>query len=486
MKIYRINIFSIVLILLTAVSTSIAQMFPLDYKYNQTGNRILSNVIVDIVENGSQIWFGTTKGVMMTSDDGESFQYFDRNDGIGKGSVSALTVKNGVVWIATAFDTVTSEGELSAGGGLAYSENNGETWHYINQPIDSRDETNYKPTTTNVQNVTYDIAIRGDTVWIASWGGGIRRSVDKGATWTVHPPDDLPFDALQYLNHRGFSVISARNGLWIGTASGINKSTDGGKTWTHYTSQNSNISGDFVTALAEQRIGDRSIIWAATWKAEGEDEEYGVSKTENNGLTWEVALSGLKIHNFGFHDNEVYAAGNPGLWKSDDLGKTWAMFPPIADNEGRQLLSMVFNGVNFIHGALWAASNDGLVRTGDNGNNWEIFRAFQLTSEANEMKTYAYPNPFSPSRHGVLGMDGHVRIQYNTLSDTKVSLAIYDFAMKKVADVVKNEMRFGGQELSEKWNGKNDRGDQVANGVYFYKIEIENQGTHWGKIVVID
>lgn len=477
----------LVLYLFFSAGLSEAQLHPFQFQFTTEQGRIISNGIVDIVEDGSRIWFGTNKGVMVTPDNGKTFKAYGVQEGLGKGSVTALSIHNGVVWVATGFDSTTKEGELPTGGGLAYSNDRGQTWHYLNQPVDPKTISEYKPTTTNVQNVTYDIAFQGDTIWIASWGGGIRKSIDDGMTWQVNPPDNFPFDVLQYLNHRGFAVISARNGLWVGTAGGINKSTDGGRSWTRYTPQNgSGISGSFVTALAEQRINNRSIIWAATWKAEGQDEFYGVSKTENNGLTWEVTLEGQKAHNFGFHGDEVYVATDAGLWKSDDLGKSWAKFPPVVDALGNLNLTTIFNSTQYVFGYLWAGTDDGLVRTSDNGLHWELFRAFQPTQGNNTPKTYAYPNPFSPSRHNRLDEDGFVRMQYSTTADTKVSVCIYDFALKKVATVIDGAARSGGREYSEIWNGKNDRGDQVANGVYFYKIELAGQGTLWGKIVIID
>ncbi len=479
-------LFIIHVFILTVPVMSGAQMLPLSYESEVLQERIMSNSIVDILPAGSRIWFGTNKGVMMTEDNGQTFRTFGRSDGLGKGSVSALAVGGGRVWVATAFDSVLDEGTLTVGGGLAYTENNGETWHYINQPVDPRDVQDYKPTTTTVQNVTYDIAIAGDTLWIASWGGGVRRSTDIGATWQVVPPDNQPFDALQYLNHRGFSVIAAHNGIWVGTSGGVNKSTDGGFSWTNYTASNgSGISGDFVTALAEQRYDGNSIIWAATWKAEGAEEEYGVSITENNGLTWRIIMTNVRAHNFGFDGRDAYIATDTGVWKTDDFGESWAVIPPVK-NLRNKILGFVFNGVNVLNGGLWLASNDGLARTNDNGNSWDIFRAYESTKDADVPETYAYPNPFSPSRHNVLAGDGNVRIQYHTTMATKVTLSVYDFALKEVARVVKGEARPADAELSETWNGRNDYGDIVANGVYFYKLDLEGQGTHWGKIVVID
>ena len=282
-------------------------------------SRISANDITDIVVDGDRIWFGTSKGLVYT-DDGENFYTISRKDGLGKGGVSAIGINDGVIWIATSFDSLISGSRLDVGGGLSYSRDNGMTWNWLPQPVDDVSDTaeGKKPTTTAVQNVTYDIAFRGNEIWIASWGGGLRRSKDSGKNWETVTPDKFPFDVLTNLNHRAFSVISAKNGLWVGTAGGINKSTDGGKTWTNYTAQNgSGISGNFVVALKEQVFQGKSIIWAATWKAEGKNEFDAVSKTENGGLTWEVCLEGEKAHNFAFFENEVYVA------RSVVLGNTW-------------------------------------------------------------------------------------------------------------------------------------------------------------------
>ena len=82
--------------------------------------------------------------------------------------------------------------------------------------------------TTNVNNITYDIAATDSAVWIVSYAGMARKSTDKGKTWQVViiPPDNLdsisPTDSLSFdvspvagsfgltgnLNHRAFSVYA--------------------------------------------------------------------------------------------------------------------------------------------------------------------------------------------------------------------------------------------------------------------------------------
>ena len=101
------------------------------------------------------------------------------------------------------------------------------------------------------------------------------------------PPDDLPFEPFDNLNHRAFSTITTDNILWVGTAGGINRSFDNGENWVNFNHQNQDnpISGNFVVALANQKWQDRNILWAATREADGEGEFRAVSFSEDFGFT---------------------------------------------------------------------------------------------------------------------------------------------------------------------------------------------------------
>ena len=40
-------------------------------------------------------------------------------------------------------------------------------------------------------------------------------------------------------------------------------------------------------------------------------------------------------------------------------------------------------------------------------------------------------------------------------------------------------------QLKPKWDGKNDNGNNVASGVYFFRAEVDGD-VNWGKIVVVN
>jgi hypothetical protein len=70
-----------------------------------------------------------------------------------------------------------------------------------------------------------------------------------------------------------------------------------------------------------------------------------------------------------------------------------------------------------------------------------------------------YPNPFNPS----------TTIRYELPVLSKVTIAIYNVLGQKVRTLV-NEIQNAGPQL-QVWNSKNDAGNSVASGVYFYRIQ---------------
>jgi photosystem II stability/assembly factor-like uncharacterized protein len=448
---------------------------------------ILGNGIVDILVRDSLVWVATGYGLNKTTNGGNSWQTLNPGDYKSKGGVSALAfMDDSTLWIATAFDTIVSDGsELEAGGGLSYSRDGGETWTHISQPVDKRNITEYRPTTTNVQNLTYDLDILDSTIWIASFGGGLRKSHDMGQTWQVVTTDGLPFDANGHLNHRAFSVLTENNTIWVGTAGGISKSSDGGQSWRRFTHQNQKypISGNFVVAIDYQAY--TNTIWAGTVETDT-SERRAVSKSENGGETWEVMLPGVFAYNFAFNDSIVYVASDQGLYVSADAGRNWYVLSPIRDfQSGEEILSQSFYsaGVSteFLVRRLWVGSGDGLASTVDNGNHWTINRSYKSTRDPAVPSVYAYPSPFSPSRQG------YIRFQYDITRAGEVEIDIYDFAMDKVASIREYELDPAASryDRSAKWNGSSDAGRTVASGVYFFRAKIEGKIT-WGKLVIIN
>lgn len=509
-----------ILLVLLLSSAAVAQFAPSRLTLNddppavEPEQRMASNVIIDILpsQNPDILWLGTGGGATRLTADPEQpsgfrFESYGEAQGLGKGGVSGLLVTNSIIWASFAFDT--SVGISGAGGGLAYSRNGGITWTHVPQPRDRMydlDPSNgydrvlgYWPTTTNVDNITYDIALSDSFVWIVSKGGGLRRHLiclddscynDYNDTtgWQVVSPDTFPFHPGERLNHRTFSVLYADNALYVGTAGGINKSTDNGRTWRNFDAINNGISGNFVTALAYQP-GEHAV-WAATWRAEGTSEFYAVSRSTDAGTTWTVHLDSVQVtralgrfetvraHGFGFDGQTVYVCDDLGLWKSPDGGTTWDLFSAPQDSVSLHALyeHEIYAALKDGRGRLWVGGVDGLAVSANDGVTWRLFQtAKPLADPERTTDTYAYPNPWSPQRFGP------VKFRY-TSTGGAVRISIYDFAMSKVVEFPTASRPAG--EQYEVWDGRKD-GTIVANGTYFYKIE-KPGGDVWGKLIVLD
>ncbi|UCE05859.1 MAG: hypothetical protein JSW07_20085, partial [bacterium] len=102
-----------------------------------------------------------------------------------------------------------------------------------------------------------------------------------------------------------------------------------------------------------------------------------------------------------------------------------------------------------------------------------------------EPRVYAYPNPFSSLRHNLIGGDGFIRFQFNTNLTTRAKVRIFDFAMDLITTIDEGKTYPAG-DWSIAWNGKTADGKLLANGVYFYQLDLEGEGKYWGKIIIID
>ncbi len=476
------------------------------------------NGITDIITVGDTIIAGSGKGLSISTDGGASWKNFYGTKDFGTESISAIGYNNGVIWAATAHDETFSGSTVQVGSGLKISYDKGNTWKSIPQPVDTdkdtivvygRNKIHALPITVPQQNLTFDIAFTPGTVWITSWAGGLRKSTDGGSTWqrVVLPPDNLdhiaPSDTLNFclspvagkicsqgnLNHSGFSVIAVNDStLYVGTAGGINKSTDGGISWQKFNHQNQQnpIGGNFVVALAYNSA--TKTIWAGTNQANDPAEFSSVSSSTDGGNNWKTFLRGEFVHNFGFKSSDIIAATDDGAFRSSDNGTSWILPTSIIDESSKlQLQTNIFYTAASQGQIIWLGSADGLVKLNETGGmwqgTWKIFLASKALTSADD--SYAFPNPFYPK------IDGTVKIKYSTAGKSvPVTIRIFDFGMNYVRTIIQNIQKGSSSNANASeidfWDGKDDSGKLVTNGVYFYRIDRGSAKPEFGKIIVIE
>jgi hypothetical protein len=508
---------------------ALAQHVPFNHSLSGSSaafdSRPLSNSAVDLLIRGDSVWVAGGKGMDLTFDGGATWRHLGSEAPFALEDVAAVGAAGSTMWMSLAGDTVIQSTTLPLGRGLALSTDNGATWRRIAQPQEAAGDTAFFVTyganrlkalaiTTIINNLTYDLAVTSRAVWTANFAGGLRRSTDGGATFEllVLPPDNLdsisvddtldfdltPVDRPDFwnragtrlgmrenLNHRVFSIFAENDStIWVGTAGGVNRTTDNGRSWRKFNHNNQarSISGNFVVAIGKNRVDGRDCIWAATINALDAQEFRAVSVTSDGGATWSTVLRGEFTHNFGFQDSIAYAATNSGIFRSDDGGATWSQYGTFVDaaTRARATESRCYAAASQ-GSTVWVASSDGLMKTVDSptqpfGSAWTIFRAAQSPASASDV--YAYPNPFSPD-------DEVCRIHYRNGATGSVSMTVYDFAMYPVRTIIRNAARPPQAELDEIWDGKDDSGRQAANGLYYIQVTRGDDDPAWAKVIVL-
>jgi len=186
----------------------------------------------------------------------------------------------------------------------------------------------------------------------SSWGNGVYKSVDSGATWAntgLRNTQDIarivvdPADA-------NTVYVAALGHLWgANKERGIFKTTDGGKTWTHALQLDENTGAIDLVMDAQ----DHNTLYAAMYARRRTPYSFasggstgGIFKTTDGGRTWKKLTNGLPaatgrigLDVYRKNPSVVYAviesdigggsslfdikSKSGGVFRSDDKGETW-------------------------------------------------------------------------------------------------------------------------------------------------------------------
>ena len=97
---------------------------------------------------------------------------------------------------------------------------------------------------------------------------------------------------------------------------------------------------------------------------------------------------------------------------------------------------------------------------------------FEVVNEATVTNFYPYPNPFSTSVRFVFTLTGSV------IPDG-IMIRIMTVSGRVVRTITQDEMgsiHIGNNQTDYAWDGRDEFGDQLANGVYLYKVTLEING----------
>ena len=295
--------------------------------------------VISMLVKGSRVFAGTSGGVFVSDDNGQSWQI--SNNGF-----------DGAVYELMAIDNVILAGTDPFGGkrhAIYRSIDNGATWQPsdegLPQPAIGRDLITIGSTV---------IAVIGDENFSSFT---TYRSVDKGKTWQLSNqglPDVFYFLFAKSNNPGTGSVL-------LGTTNqGLVRSADSGLTWESV-DPGLPAGGQLNQFSVDAAFGTRFLIPTLGG---------GVYGSDDGGKTWQPSNTGLPE---GSSISVVRAAGNVvyctafddgGLYYSTDGGRTWKLRSP------EFLIGRFFNNIYQAGSGLLALTGDGIIRSTDQGVTW--------------------------------------------------------------------------------------------------------------------
>jgi uncharacterized repeat protein (TIGR02543 family) len=134
----------------------------------------------------------------------------------------------------------------------------------------------------------------------------------------------------------------------------------------------------------------------------------------------------------------------------------------------------VFNGWS---GSLTGEQNPALITMNQNKNITALFKQVISTANTNEMFSgqtmlgQIYPNPFSTE----------TTIPFELKETSQIKISVINNLGQEVCTLINKHLQPGKYTLQ--WEGRDTNGNRVAEGIYFCRIESDNQLVQVGKIV---
>ncbi len=349
-------------------------------------------------DNSGNILAGTWGGkIYRSTDNGESFTHINS------------TMYVGLIWSIA----VNSSGHIFVGTeqGLFGSFDDGATWQLIGLQFN------------DVRSIVID---QLGNIFAATWGAGIFKSEDNGATW-ISVNNGLIYPVVNSL------AITNSSKLFAATYGfGLFSSIDGGTNWQHM-----NLGFNLVWSL---NVTSTDVLFAGTY---GE----GLYRSIDNGLNW-TQLGNLNapfIYSIQIDpaDNIYVSSWTSGVFASSDFGDTWATL----GMGGFGVSSILVNPRTH---SVYAGTKEGKifmkVGTATNTEEKEIIPTeFSLKQN--------YPNPFNPT----------TTIEFGIPKSGTYSIKLYNILGQTIKTLTEKEFSPGFHKVVFD-------ASSLSSGVYFYQL----------------
>jgi photosystem II stability/assembly factor-like uncharacterized protein len=381
-------------------------------------------------------------GLWKTVNNGTTFEpVFDKHDVTGIGCVTIAPSNENIVWIGTG--DASSVRVAYPGDGVYKSTDAGKTWQQMGLS-DTQHIARIVVHPTNPE-IVY-VAAMGH-LWSTNEERGVFKTMDGGKTWKKvlylddktgaidlvinrRQPDTL-YAAMYEVQRRPWKLLET------GVASGIHKTTDGGKTWTK-------LTGGLPTT-PQGRIGldlyqkNPNILYAVTenlGKRLPTDDEAKRDRARN---------IEPQPRNIG---GEVY--------RTDDAGKTWRKMNAATDDVSSKA-GYSFNQIRVDQGndKKIIINCDSLLSSEDGGKTWTglTWNSRNLFGKAFGDFRTMWIDPQNSDRW-ILGSDGGVHVSYDAGKTCDHFSNIPGGEFYSITVDMENPYRiYGGMQDHDSWRG---------------------------------
>lgn len=236
--------------------------------------------------------------------------------------------------------------------GLIEAQAGGKGWEAI------KPEPNLPPLT--------EIIAAGDTLYLGTFGKGVYRSTDEGATWKRL---DSAYGRAQNVRR----LVSHGGYLFLGSAAGgVYRSGDQGQSW-----QAAN-QGLYDSTAARKGLGDVLALHSFGFDLFACGSGTSIYRSSDKGATWNAFDSGLTGIREGSQSAnciahigaKLFLGTQRGLYRSLDNGATWGLVKGGMEDTAHIRSLSVYGNV-ILAGMGWDGyTGGGIYRSADSGGTW--------------------------------------------------------------------------------------------------------------------
>ncbi|MCB9069747.1 MAG: T9SS type A sorting domain-containing protein [Calditrichae bacterium] len=343
----------------------------------------------------------------------------------------------------------------SQNGNLGKSTNGGASFFGATSGISGR--TNWS-TPVVMDPVNSSILYYGsDRVW---------KTTNGASSWTAVSPvlhNATPGSRLGTVTTIGVSP-ALTSVVWAGTDDGkVWVTADGGSNWTN---TSTGLPNRWVTRVIAHPV-DEATAYATFNGLRWKEAEAKVMRTTNLGASWEDITANLPeapVNAFAvFTDDNfrtyLFAGSDLGAYYSVDDGLSWEYissdFPMVTVYDMKVHETADYLAIGTHARSMYKMDLAQILVGIDDPATDTAPQDFALLQN--------YPNPFNPT----------TTIPVKLATSADIRLTIFDNLGRTVRNLVDGNVSAGSHDFE--WNGRNNRGEAVASGTYFYRLDINGQ-----------